>query len=68
MLRLPKNLSFRDQSADWSWESVLFLCRIQHIFDKNAIAHGGIVDKDMGHGTDQLPVLDNRTATHADVK
>ena len=45
------------------------LCRgIQHIFDKNAIAGGGIVYKDVGHGADELATLDNRTAAHECVK
>ena len=45
------------------------LCRcVQHIFDEDAIASGGIVDQDMGDGTYQFAVLDNGAAAHADVK
>ena len=37
------------------------LCRsIQHVFDKNAVAGCGVVDKDMSNGTYQFSVLDNR--------
>ena len=43
-------------------------CRIQHVFDKDAIAGGGIVDKDMGDGAHQFSVLNDRAAGHADVK
>ena len=38
--------------------------RIQHIFDQNSIAPGGVVDEDMGHGTNQLSVLDDGGAGH----
>ena len=41
---------------------------IQHIFDEDAVAHGGVIDKDMGDGTYQFTILNNRTAGHADVK
>ena len=45
------------------------LCRcIQHIFNKDAVAGGGVVNKDMGHGAHQLAVLYNRRGGHADVK
>ena len=45
------------------------LCRgIEHVFDEDTVAGGGIVDEDMGDGADQLAVLDNGTAAHADVK
>ena len=45
------------------------LChRIQHIFNKDAVAHGGIVHQHVGHSTDEFAVLDNGTAGHADVK
>ena len=37
-------------------------CRIQHILDKDAVAHGGIVYEDMGDGADELAVLDDRRA------
>ena len=41
---------------------------VQHIFNKNAIAGGRIVHKNMGNGADELAVLDDETAGHADVK
>ena len=43
-------------------------CCVQHVFDEDAIPGGGIVNKDMGHRTDQFAVLNNRTSGHADVK
>ena len=43
-------------------------CRVQHILNKDAISGGGVVHKDMGDGADELAVLNDRTATHADVK
>jgi len=91
-------LSFRDQSADWSWESVFAggdlppagehssplrscsldfvgaicdrpLCRgVQHVFNEDAVAHGGVVDKDVGHRAHQFAVLDNGAAGHECVK
>ena len=41
---------------------------IQHIFNENAVARGGVVHKDMGHGTHQFAILNDGTAAHADVK
>jgi hypothetical protein len=41
---------------------------IQHIFDEDAVAHGGVIDKDMGHCAHQFAVLDDGAAGHADVK
>ena len=35
---------------------------VQHIFDKNAIAGGRIVDKDMSNGARQFAVLNDGTA------
>jgi len=43
-------------------------CRIQHVFNKNAIARCGIIYQNMGHGADELAVLNDWTAAHADVK
>ena len=43
-------------------------CRVQHIFNEDAVAHGGVVDQYVGHGADELAALNDRTATHADVK
>jgi len=34
-------------------------CRVQHVFDKDPISGGGIVNKDMGHCAHQLPILNN---------
>ena len=46
--------------------SALFLCRrIQHIFDEDAISGGRIVNKDMGDGAHQFPILNDGTAGHA---
>ena len=45
------------------------LCRgVQHVFNENAISGSGIVNKNMSNGTDELAVLDDGTAGHADVK
>ena len=39
-------------------------CRgVQHVFDENAVAGGGVVDEDMGDGTDEPAVLDDGGAT-----
>ena len=38
------------------------LRRIQHIFNENAVARGGVVDENMGHSPHELAVLDNRRA------
>ena len=35
------------------------LCGIQHIFNENAVPHGGIVDQNVGYSTDELAVLNN---------
>ena len=37
---------------------------IQHIFDKNPVAGIRLIDENMGHGTHQLAVLNDRTAAH----
>ena len=34
-------------------------CRIRHIFDKDLVAHGRVVDEDMGHGADEFAILDD---------
>ena len=34
----------------------------QHILGKDSVARGGIIDQDVGHGTDELTVLDDRRA------
>ena len=38
--------------------------RIQHIFNKNPIPHGGVIDENMGHGPHNLPILQNGAARH----
>ena len=43
-------------------------CRVQHVFDEDAVAGIRLVDENMGDGADELAVLDNGTAGHADVK
>ena len=49
--------------------TILFLRRrVQHVFNEDAVAHGGIVYEDMGHSANQFPILYNGTAAHADVK
>jgi len=47
----------------------LCLCRgIQHIFNENAVAGGGVIDQHVGHGANELAVLDNGRAGHECVK
>ena len=41
---------------------------VQHVFDEDAIARRGVVDQHMGHGADEVTVLDDGGAAHADVK
>ena len=43
-------------------------CGIQHIFDKNAISAGGVIDQDMGHRADEFAILDDGAAGHECVK
>ena len=43
-------------------------CRIQHILYKNSVAHGWVIDEDMGHRADEFAVLDDRGAGHECVK
>ena len=38
--------------------------RIQHIFDKNPVASGRIIYKDMGHRSDEFSILNNWAAAH----
>ena len=42
--------------------------RVQHILDKNPIAAGGVIHKDVGHRADQSAVLNDRRAGHLCVK
>ena len=45
------------------------LCRsIQHVFNEDAVAHGRIVNKDMGDGAYQFSILNNGIAGHFCVK
>ena len=37
---------------------------IQHIFNENAVPHGGIVYHNVGYSTDELAVLNDRAARH----
>ena len=39
-------------------------CGSQHFFDEDAVAGGGIGDKDMGDRADDLAVLENGAAAH----
>ena len=40
--------------------AIRLCCCIQHIFNENAIAGGGVIHKDMSNGTNQFSVLYNR--------
>ena len=41
---------------------------VQHIRYKDSIPRGRVIDKHVGHSTDELAVLDDGAAAHADVK
>ena len=61
----------RKKTQEEASESAGFflLCSgVQHVFDENAVTHGGVIHKHMGHGADELAVLDDGAAGHADVK
>jgi hypothetical protein len=61
----------RKKTQEEASESTGFfsLCRrIQHILNKYSISRCGVIDENMGNGTNQFPVLNDGTATHADVK
>ena len=45
--------------------SNLLSCRFQHVFDKDPVPSGRIIDQNVGHGAHQLAVLNNWTAAHA---
>ena len=46
-------------------DGMFFLCRcVQHVFDENAIAGGGVVHKNMGDRANELAVLDDGAAGH----
>ena len=38
------------------------ICRVEHILDEYTVADGGIVNENMGHGADELTVLQNGRA------
>ena len=40
------------------------LRRVEHIFNENAVARGGIVDENVGDRPDKLTVLDDGGAAH----
>ena len=43
---------------------VFLLCSsVQHIFDEDAVAHGGVIDQHMGHCPDEFSILDDGGAT-----
>ena len=42
-----------------------FFCGREHIFDKYAVAAGGVADEDVGDCADELAVLDYRASAHA---
>ena len=44
------------------------LSGLQHILNKDTVAHCGVVHKDMGDCAHQLAVLDDGATAHADVK
>ncbi len=37
---------------------------IQHIFDNNSVSSYWVIYQNMGHGADELAILDNGTAAH----
>ena len=41
-----------------------FLCFCKHILNKDAVATGGVVHQNVGHGADELAVLENGAAAH----
>ena len=43
-------------------------CSVQHIFNKDSVSGGRIVDKDVSNGADQFSVLDDGRAGHECVK
>ena len=47
---------------------IVLCCRIQHIFDEDAISGGRVVDKNVSNSADQFAVLDDGATGHADVK
>ena len=41
---------------------------VQYIFNKDTVAGGEAIDENMGYGPDELAVLEDGGAGHADVK
>ena len=47
------------------WMDNVILCRrVQHIFDEDAITRCGVIYQNVGHGADELAVLENGAAAH----
>lgn len=47
---------------------VILACCVQHVFNENTVASGGVVNKNMSHCAHQFAVLNNRRAGHVCVK
>ena len=43
---------------------LLLFCRMQHIFDEDAVSGIWTVNQHMGHGADDLIVLNDGTSAH----
>ena len=66
LIEIHKYFSF---AAGQEQAPALRLCsRVQHVFNKYAVAGCWVIYQDVGHRTYQFAILDNRTAAHADVK
>ena len=46
----------------------LLCSSVQHVFDEDAVTHGGVVDENVGDGADEFAVLNDGATGHADVK
>ena len=55
---------FQAQSSYAPQQGVGSSCSIEHIFNEDAVARGGIVYKDVGDGADQLTILNDGTSGH----
>ena len=40
------------------------LCRVEHIFDEDSVARGGVIYEDMCYRADDLAVLNDLAAAH----
>ena len=38
---------------------------LEHVFDKDSVAFGAVLDEDVGYGADEFVVLDDGAAAHA---